>query len=62
MGACVIKQKEDVVYISEPRPEWRYWSPLQIGGDKGSLSITISIRHSQAIALLLRKFNALYSS
>jgi len=24
----VIKQKDDVVYISDPNPDWRFWSPL----------------------------------
>lgn len=60
--AAVIKQKDDVVYIADPSPDWRYWSPLKIGGDNGSLSITISLQKDQAIALLLRKYNALGST
>lgn len=52
----VIKQKEDVVYISDPNPEWRYWGPLKVGDVP---SITISIQNNQAIALLLKKYNAL---
>lgn len=42
--ASVIKQKDDVVYISDPSPDWKYWSPLKIGGENGSLSITISLQ------------------
>jgi F0F1-type ATP synthase alpha subunit len=55
----VIKQKDDVVYISDPSPDWAFWSPLRVGGDNGSLSIAISLQNEQAIALLLRKYNAL---
>jgi hypothetical protein len=40
----VIKQKDDVVYISDPSSNWRFWSPLRIGGDSGSLSIAISLQ------------------
>ena len=54
----VIKQKEDVVYIADPSPEWGYWSPIKIGGDQGALSITISLQKDQAIGLLLKKYNA----
>ena len=51
----VIKQKDDVVYIADPSPEWRFWSPIKIGD---SLSLTISLQKDQAIALLLNKYNA----
>ena len=60
-NAHVTKQKDDVVYISDPSPDWKFWSPLRIGGDQGALSITISLQSNLAIALLLRKFNALGS-
>jgi len=47
------------VYISDPSESWSFWSPLRVGGDSGSLSIAISLQSEQAIALLLRKYNAL---
>lgn len=57
----MIKQKDDVVYISDPREEWGYMSPLRIGGAKGPLSLTISLQKDQAIALLLQKHNVITS-
>ncbi len=53
----VIKQKDDVVYISDPKADWRYWGALKVG-DKGTPAITISLQKDQAIALLLKKSNA----
>ena len=43
------------MYIADPNPEWRYWSPLKVGDVP---SLTISIQKDQAIALLLKKYNA----
>lgn len=40
----VIKQKDDVVYIADPASDWRYWSPVKIGGEQGALSLTISLQ------------------
>lgn len=54
----VIKQKDDVVYIADPSSDWRYWSPIRIGGEQGALSLTISLQKDQAIGLLLKKYNA----
>ena len=51
----MIKQKEDVVYIADPSPEWRYWSPIKIGE---ALSLTIALQKDQAIALMLNKYQA----
>ena len=51
----VIKQKDDVVYIADPSPSWKFWSPIKIGN---ALSLTISLQKDQAIALLLNKYNA----
>ena len=56
--ANVFKQKDDVIYITDPNPEWQFWSPLRVGGEKGPLSIAISLQKDQTIALLLRKYNA----
>jgi hypothetical protein len=42
-NASVTKQKDDVVYISDPNPEWKFWSALRIGGDSGPLAIAISL-------------------
>ena len=36
----VIKQKDDVVYIADPSPNWKFWSPIKIGN---ALSLTISL-------------------
>jgi hypothetical protein len=52
----VIKQKDDVVYISDPRADWKYWGTLKIG-QQGTPAITISLQKDQAIALLLKKQN-----
>jgi len=41
IGPSVIKQKDDVVYISDPSPEWRYWSHIKIGD---ALALTISLQ------------------
>ena len=38
----VIKQKDDVVYISDPKADWRYWGALKVG-DKGTPALTISL-------------------
>jgi hypothetical protein len=27
----VIKQKDDVVYISDPKADWKYWGALKVG-------------------------------
>ena len=55
MTPTVIKQKDDVVYIADPSPSWKFWSPIKIGD---ALSLTISLQKDQAIALLLNKYNA----
>lgn len=36
----VIKQKDDVVYIADPSPNWKFWSPIKVGN---ALSLTISL-------------------
>jgi hypothetical protein len=50
----VIKQKDDVVYISDPKADWKYWGALKVG-QQGTPAITISLQKDQAIALLLKK-------
>lgn len=52
----MIKQKDDVVYIQDPSPLWKFWSPIQIDN---SPAIVISLQQDQAIALLLKKDHAL---
>ena len=39
----VIKQKDDVVYITEPSLEWKFWSPVRVGGENGALAIVIAL-------------------
>ena len=39
----VIKQKDDVVYISDPKADWKYWGTLNIG-QKATPAITISLQ------------------
>ena len=58
----MIKQKDDVVYIADSSADWRFFHPLTIGGESGSLSIAIALQKDQTIALLLRKYNALGKS
>lgn len=44
------------MYISDPDISWKFWSPLKIG--ENGLSIAIALQKDQAIALLLKKQNA----
>jgi hypothetical protein len=38
----VIKQKDDVVYISDPKEDWRFWGALKVG-EKATPALTISL-------------------
>ena len=38
----VIKQKDDVVYISDPKSDWKFWGALKVG-PHGTPAITISL-------------------
>eukprot|EP00354_Favella_ehrenbergii_P012032 CAMPEP_0170458734 /NCGR_PEP_ID=MMETSP0123-20130129/5620_1 /TAXON_ID=182087 /ORGANISM="Favella ehrenbergii, Strain Fehren 1" /LENGTH=92 /DNA_ID=CAMNT_0010723011 /DNA_START=75 /DNA_END=353 /DNA_ORIENTATION=+ len=54
----VVTQKEDVVYIKNPRSDWGYNRVLNFK-KQGVSALTISLQSQQAIALLLQNSSAL---
>jgi hypothetical protein len=52
-AASIYQQKEDVIYIRNPDPRWKYLSLLNIG--KHRQALTIALQKDKAIALLLNK-------
>ena len=50
----IVSQKEDVVYIRNPRKDWAFNRVLNFAGDNVS-AITLCLQEQQAIAILLNK-------
>ena len=51
----IVSQKEDLIYVKNPRGEWAQNRVLNIGGEGQASAVTLCLQEQQAIALILSK-------